>query len=81
MRTSTHTPPVHPSRPVSESEAARVFQDLKAAMDSVGLPTSGLYRDVTHSPGGDVHRYGLGVVSLLGAERLTVLLRDARATP
>ncbi|MER6097720.1 hypothetical protein ABT154_18050 [Streptomyces sp. NPDC001728] len=78
MPTPTTTPPI---RPVSESEAARVFQELKAAMDSVGLPTNGLYRDVTHSPGGDVHRYGLGVVSLRGAERLTGLLRDARATP
>ncbi|MGW8365151.1 hypothetical protein ACWGK1_31940 [Streptomyces wedmorensis] len=76
MSTTPNAPPV---RPVSEPEAARVYRDLKAAMDSVGLPTNGLYRDLTRAPGGDVHRYGLGVVSLAGAKRLTVLLRAARA--
>ncbi|MBP2584337.1 hypothetical protein J3A78_004815 [Streptomyces sp. PvR006] len=75
MRTPPTPPPI---RPVSESEAAQVFRDLKAAMDTVGLSTSGLYRDVTRSPGGDVHRYGLGVVGVTGAKRLTALLRDAR---
>ncbi|WP_435974740.1 hypothetical protein [Streptomyces sp. Qhu_M48] len=75
MHTSTPTPP---TRPVSEQEAARVFQELKVAMDTAGLPTSGLYRDVTHSPGGDIHRYGLGVVSIAGAKRLTVVLNSAR---
>ncbi|MFD3724568.1 hypothetical protein [Streptomyces sp. NPDC058671] len=80
------TPPLpplretRPFRPVSEPEAARVFRDLKAAMDSAGLPTSGLYRDVTHGPGGDEHRYGLGVVSLGGAKRLTVLLNSTTCT-
>ncbi|GGY59507.1 hypothetical protein [Streptomyces tanashiensis] len=78
MRTTTNDPPV---RPVSEREAAQVYVDLKAAMDSVGLPTNGLYRDVTRGPGGDVHRYGLGVVSLTGAKRLTALLRAARPAP
>ncbi|KOX42357.1 hypothetical protein [Streptomyces sp. NRRL F-6492] len=72
-------PPPPPTRPVSEAEAARVYRDLKDAMDTAGLPTNGLYRDVTHGPGGDVHRYGLGVVGLGGAKRLTALLRTARA--
>ncbi|MEU3750337.1 MULTISPECIES: hypothetical protein [Streptomyces] len=76
MRTPTPTP--H-TRPVTEPEAARVYRDLKAAMDTAGLPTNGLYRDVTHTPGGDVHRYGLGTVGLGGAKRLTVLLRTATA--
>ncbi|MBD0712337.1 MULTISPECIES: hypothetical protein [unclassified Streptomyces] len=71
MRPPLHTPPV---RPVSEPEAARVFRELKAAMDRAGLPTSGLYRDVIRSRGGDVHRYGLGVVGVAGAKRLTVIL-------
>ncbi|MFF9069132.1 hypothetical protein ACF09E_27615 [Streptomyces sp. NPDC014891] len=75
MRTPPTPPPI---RPVSESEAAQVFRDLKAAMDTAGLSTSGLYRDVTRSAGGDVHRYGLGVVGVTGAKRLTALLRDAR---
>ncbi|MCX5392817.1 hypothetical protein [Streptomyces sp. NBC_00094] len=57
MRTPTTTPPV---RPVTEAEAARVYRDLKAAMDTAGLPTNGLYRDVTRTPGGDIHRYGSG---------------------
>ncbi|MFJ8658397.1 hypothetical protein [Streptomyces sp. NPDC093795] len=78
MRTTTNSPP---TRPVSEPEAARVFRDLKAAMDTAGLPTSGLYRDVTHGPEGDVHRYGLGIVSLGGAKRLTALLNATRPTP
>ncbi len=78
MRTSADSPPI---RPVSEPEAARVFRELKAAMDTAGLPTGGLYRDVTHGPGGEVHRYGLGVVSLGGAKRLTALLSATRATP
>ncbi|MFF8838662.1 hypothetical protein [Streptomyces sp. NPDC015130] len=78
MRTPTPTPP---TRPVTEPEAARVYRELKAAMDSAGLPTDGLYRDVTHGgPGGDVHRYGLGTVGLGGAQRLTALLRTATAT-
>ncbi|MFE8938840.1 hypothetical protein ACFYNX_15255 [Streptomyces sp. NPDC007872] len=68
-----------PSRPVGEAEAARVYRELKDAMDTAGLPTSGLYRDVTHGPGGDTHRYGLGTVGIGGAKRLTVLLRTARA--
>ncbi|MDV5147982.1 hypothetical protein R1T08_28370 [Streptomyces sp. SBC-4] len=78
MRTPATSPPI---RPVTEPEAARVYRDLKAAMDTAGLPTNGLYRDVTHGPGGDIHRYGLGVVSLSGAKRLTALLRTARPTP
>ncbi|MEV4937843.1 hypothetical protein [Streptomyces zaomyceticus] len=79
MRTPPTPPPV---RPVSEAEAAQVFRDLKAAMDTAGLSTSGLYRDVTRSPGGDIHRYGLGVVGVSGAKLLTALLRHARrATP
>ncbi|MCX4982524.1 hypothetical protein [Streptomyces sp. NBC_00572] len=77
MRTPTNTPPI---RPVSEPEAIRVYRDLKAAMDAAGLPTNGLYRDVTHSPGGDIHRYGLGLVSLGGAKRLTFLLNSTRTT-
>ncbi|MFE2562025.1 hypothetical protein ACFXGT_39670 [Streptomyces sp. NPDC059352] len=81
MRTPTTTPPSPPIRPVTEPEAARVYRELKAAMDTAGLPTNGLYRDVTRSPGGDIHRYGLGVVSLSGAKRLTVLLRTARPAP
>ena len=78
MHTPTTAPP---ARPVTEPEAARVYRDLKAAMDTAGLPTNGLYRDVTRGPGGDIHRYGLGVVSLGGAKRLTALLRTARPTP
>ncbi|RSS55179.1 hypothetical protein [Streptomyces sp. WAC01280] len=77
MRTPATSPP---TRPVTETEAARVYRDLKAAMDTAGLPTNGLYRDVTRAPGGDIHRYGLGVVSLSGAKRLTALLRTARPT-
>ncbi|WP_411071238.1 hypothetical protein [Streptomyces sp. cmx-4-25] len=75
---SAPTPPP-PSRPVSEAEAARVYRDLKDAMEIAGLPTNGLYRDVTHGPGGDTHRYGLGTVGVGGAKRLAVLLRTARA--
>ncbi|MEU3483885.1 hypothetical protein ACI2LO_33705 [Streptomyces sp. NPDC033754] len=75
MRTPTNPPPI---RPVSEPEAAQVYVDLKAAMDTAGLPTNGLYRDVTRAPGGDIHRYGLGIVSLSGAKRLTAFLRTAR---
>ncbi|MFC7918576.1 hypothetical protein [Streptomyces cinereoruber] len=71
--------PPPPSRPVSEAEAARVYRDLKDAMETAGLPTSGLYRDVTRGPAGDVHRYGLGTVGIGGAKRLAVLLRTARA--
>lgn len=78
MRTPATSPP---TRPATEPEAARVYRDLKAAMDTAGLPTNGLYRDVTRAPGGDIHRYGLGVVSLSGAKRLTALLRTARPTP
>ncbi|WP_024756778.1 hypothetical protein [Streptomyces exfoliatus] len=78
MRTPTTGPPI---RPVSEPEAAQVFRELKAAMDTAGLPTNGLYRDVTRVPGGDIHRYGLGVVGISGAKRLTALLRTARPTP
>ncbi|MEX0172452.1 hypothetical protein [Streptomyces sp. LMG1-1-1.1] len=74
MRTPPNAPPL---RPVSEPEAARVYLDLKAAMDTAGLPTNGLYRDVTRGPGGDVHRYGLGVVGIGAAKRLTALLRAA----
>ncbi|MFD8974406.1 hypothetical protein [Streptomyces sp. NPDC059593] len=78
MRTPTPTPP---TRPVTEPEAARVYRELKAAMDTAGLPTNGLYRDVTRAPGGDIHRYGLGVVGVSGAKRLTALLCTARPTP
>ncbi|MFE0640929.1 hypothetical protein [Streptomyces sp. NPDC058877] len=77
MHASTNAPPI---RPVSEREAAQVYVDLKAAMDGAGLPTDGLYRDVTRGPGGDVHRYGLGVVTVAGAKRLTALLRATRST-
>ncbi|MFF6832972.1 hypothetical protein ACFY84_14030 [Streptomyces sp. NPDC012438] len=73
------TPPPPPTRPVTEAEATRVYRELKDAMDTAGLPTSGLYRDVTHGPGGDTHRYGLGTVGVGGAKRLTVLLRTVRA--
>ncbi|MFC9703674.1 hypothetical protein ACFTWD_23605 [Streptomyces sp. NPDC056943] len=78
MRTPTPTPP---TRPITEPEATRVYRELKAAMDTAGLPTNGLYRDVTRAPGGDIHRYGLGVVGVTGAKRLTALLRTARPTP
>ncbi|MGW6418411.1 hypothetical protein [Streptomyces sp. NPDC055055] len=76
MPTTTNPPPM---RPVSEPEAARVYRDLKAAMDAAGLPTNGLYRDVTRAPGGDVHRFGLGVVGVGGAKLLTALLCTAVA--
>ncbi|MFE3071996.1 hypothetical protein [Streptomyces sp. NPDC059247] len=79
MYTSTNAPP--PIRPVSEEEASRVYRELKTAMETAGVPIKGLYRDVTRSPGGDVHRYGLGVVGVAGAKRLTVLLNASRTTP
>ncbi|WP_327374518.1 hypothetical protein OG393_11255 [Streptomyces sp. NBC_01216] len=77
MRTPTNAPPF---RPVSESEAAQVFRDLKAAMEVVGLPSDGLYRDVRRGAegGADIHVYGLGVVTLSGAKRLAALLHAAR---
>ncbi|MER8231039.1 hypothetical protein ACIRQY_07600 [Streptomyces sp. NPDC101490] len=79
MHTSTNAPP--PTRPVSEEEAARVYRELKTAMEGAGVPIKGLYRDVTRSPAGDVHRYGLGVVGVTGAKRLTVILNASRTTP
>jgi hypothetical protein len=76
MRSPTNPPPV---RPVSEPEAARVFRDLKAAMEGAGLPTAGLYRDVRRATSGaDLHLYGLGTVTLSDAKRLTAVLRAAR---
>ncbi|MFD9030341.1 hypothetical protein ACFVZW_04110 [Streptomyces sp. NPDC059567] len=76
MHSPTNPPPV---RPVSEPEAARVFRDLKAAMEGAGLSTSGLYRDVRRATSGaDLHLYGLGTVTLSDAKRLTAALRAAR---
>ncbi|MFC8271374.1 hypothetical protein ACFUJR_02270 [Streptomyces sp. NPDC057271] len=77
MRTATNAPPI---RPVSEPEAAQVFHDLKAAMEAAGLPSDGLYRDVRRGGAGstDVHLYGLGVVTLSNAKRLTAVLHAAR---
>lgn len=75
MSTSTSSPPI---RPISEAEAARVFRGLKAAMEGAGLPTNGLYRDVTRGLGGDTHAFGLGVVSVGTAKRLTAVLHSAR---
>jgi hypothetical protein len=76
MRTTTKPPPI---RPVSEPEAAQVFRDLKAAMEAAGLPSDGLYRDVRRGTGSpDIHLYGLGVVTLSGAKRLTAVLHAAR---
>ncbi|WP_329116758.1 hypothetical protein [Streptomyces sp. NBC_01353] len=75
MSTSTNAPPI---RPVSEPEAAQVFHDLKAAMEAAGLPTNGLYRDVRRGTGTDIHLYGLGVVTLSGAKKLTAVLHAAR---
>ncbi|MEU8621494.1 hypothetical protein [Streptomyces sp. NPDC048623] len=75
MSTTGNAPPI---RPISEAEAAQVFRDLKAAMEGAGLPANGLYRDVRRGPGGDTHAFGLGVVSVVAAKRLTAVLRAAR---
>lgn len=75
MSTPMNAPPI---RPVSEHEAAQVFRDLKVAMEAVGLPSAGLYRDVRRGTGTDAHLYGLGTVTLSGAKKLTAVLHAAR---
>lgn len=79
MTTQTTTPP---ARPVTEAEAGQVFHNLQAAMEGAGFPTNGLYRDVRRGENGaDLHLFGLGHVTVAGAERLTAILRAARRTP
>ncbi|MFJ5143320.1 hypothetical protein [Streptomyces sp. NPDC088707] len=78
MTTPTTAPP---TRPTTEAEAAEVFRRLQAAMEGAGLPTNGLYRDVQRGQNGDLHVFGLGRVTVAGAERLTAILRAARRQP
>lgn len=76
--------PPHPRPPPAPSPSRRQPASTVSSRPPwtpCGLPTNGLYRDVTRAPGGDIHRYGLGVVGVSGAKRLTALLRTARPTP
>ncbi|MET7759724.1 hypothetical protein ABZT27_34245 [Streptomyces sp. NPDC005389] len=70
-----------PTRTPTEAEAGEAFRKLQAAMEGAGLPANGLYRDVRRGQGGDLHLFGLGHLTMAGAERLTAILRAARRQP